>query len=44
MRSLLECCVQFWAPQFRKDIEMLEQVQRKVVQLLKVLEHKSSEE
>src|SRR5678815_4669860 len=44
VRQVLEYCAQFWAPYLRKDIDMLERVQRRATGMISGFEGKNYEE
>lgn len=44
MRPRLEFCVQFWTPQYRRDVELPERVHQMATSMFKGPEHLSYEE
>ncbi|GAB0185624.1 hypothetical protein GRJ2_001027700 [Grus japonensis] len=44
VRPHLDYCIQLWGPQYRRDMELLEQVQRRATKLIRGMEHLSYED
>jgi len=44
VRSHLESCIQLWSPQHKKEMDLLESVQRRAIKMIRGQEHLCSEE
>ena len=44
VRPHLQSCIQLWSPQHGKDMDLLEQVQRRATNMIRGLEHLSYED
>ncbi|PKU44940.1 hypothetical protein llap_4753 [Limosa lapponica baueri] len=43
VRLQLECCLQFWGPQYKKDMDLLVWVRRRAIKMIRLMEHLSCE-
>ena len=43
VRPYLDYCIQMWSPQYRRDIDLLEHVQRRATEMIQGIEHLSYE-
>ena len=39
VRPHLKCWAQYWAPQYKRDMDVLQRVRRRATQMIKVLKH-----
>jgi len=44
INDYLEHCIQAWSPQYKKNMELLEQLHRRVTKMIRGLEHLPNEE
>ena len=43
VRTHLEYCIQMWSPQYRRDVDLLEHIQRRATKMIQGMEHLSYE-
>ena len=39
VRLHLEYCIQMWSPQYRRDVDLLEHIQRRATKMIQGMEH-----
>ena len=44
MTPYLEYCIQMWSPQYRRDVDLLECIQRRATKMIQGMEHLSYED
>ena len=44
MRPHLKYCILIWSPQYKRDLDLLEKVQRRTTKMIKRMEHLSYED